>query len=110
MKREKIFLIIFSVIIILPITSTFLFSITGKNIDIKLKGNFDSYEKPKLSLHDYADGKFQTDYENWINTNLIPRGRYIKLYNQIEYSCFEQGNKIIGKMIIFSGRYMQKMS
>jgi hypothetical protein len=97
MKREKIFLIIFSVIIILPITSTFLFSITGKNIDIKLKGNFDSYEKPKLSLHDYADGKFQTDYENWINTNLIPRGRYIKLYNQIEYSCFKQGNRIIGR-------------
>ena len=95
--KQKIVLIIFSVILLIPLTSTFFFTITGKNIDIKLKGNFDLHEKPGLKLCDYLEGKFQTDYENWINSNLIPRGRFIKLYNQIEYSCFAQGNRIIGE-------------
>lgn len=97
MKKERIVLTIFSVIVLIPLASMFIFAITGKTIDIKLKGNFDLYEKPELKLCDYVSGKFQTDYENWINTNLIPRGRYIKLYNQIEYSCFKQGNRIIGE-------------
>lgn len=74
-----------------------LFKITNICVDAQLMGYFDSYERPKFSMGNFKNGIYQTGFENWLNTSLLPRGYFIKLYNQIQYSLFDEGNRIIGK-------------
>jgi len=69
-----------------------------KEFDVPVNGYFDSYERPDLDAATYVNGQFQKNFEAWLNNSLVPRNRYIKLYNQLQYSLFNQpSNRILGK-------------
>jgi len=68
-----------------------------KKLDRELAGNFDTYTKPEFELTDFVSREYQSGYENWWSENFVPRGYIISAYNQIRYSLFGLGNRIIGK-------------
>lgn len=94
---KKIFITIIVFIIYCPAMLWVIQFTTNKKVDVPLSGFFDNQEKPTLSADAYIQGQFQPEYEKWLNTNLPLRGLCTKLYNQIEYSCFDLGNRIIGE-------------
>ena len=65
--------------------------------DVTLEGNFETYERPEAGVREFVDGEYQEEYELWWNNSFSPRGRLIKTYNQIRYSLFGLGNRIIGE-------------
>lgn len=95
--RKIICVVFFWGIIGLPLMLQGIFSLTGRAFDLTLNGYFDKYEKPDLTLNAFISGDYQKRFEAWLNNNILSRGAYIKLYNQIRYSCFDMGNNIIGK-------------
>ena len=94
---RKILCFLFGCIIGLPLILEIVFNTMDINLDIALKGHFDTYIKPHFELESFISRDYQTDYEKWLNANLKPRGMFIKLYNQIQYSFFDLGNRVIGK-------------
>ena len=93
---KKVFICTIITIIYIPTILCFVQFITTKRPDATLKGFFNTHEKPTLTATSYVEGEYQREYENWLNTNLLPRALCTKVYNQIEYSCFDLGNRIIG--------------
>lgn len=47
-------------------------------------------EKPKLSLKDFASGKYQSNIEKYSRENFGFRECHIRLYNQVNYSLFNE--------------------
>lgn len=89
--------ILFCCIIMLPLLLQGISATTGKKLDVHLNGYFEEYEKPLFRVDSFISGDYQQEYEKWLNANVMPRGAYIKLYNQIRYSFFDLGSQIIGK-------------
>lgn len=81
----------------LPLFLGFVSQLLQKKFDVTMKGYFDNYEKPVLTMTSFINGEFQTNYEKWLNNNIMPRNIYIKLYNQIQFSLFDLCNRIVGK-------------
>lgn len=84
-------------IIYIPMLFGLIQRLTGTKLDIKLKGNFDTYTMPRFELKEFANGDFQNKFEINLNNTFAPRGVVIKSYNQVRYSLFSEGNRIIGK-------------
>ena len=97
MKKHIILSVLFSILIFLPILVSILSLFTGKFFDLPLKGFFDKSNKPYFSVKSYCNGDYQRNFENYLNQNIKPRGVFIKLYNQIQYSLFDLSNRIVGK-------------
>lgn len=99
MKARKLLLVCtFLCIIFLPIFLNISSPLFHKQFDVTLNGYFDSYEKPALDVATYVNGEFQKKFESWLNSSIIPKNRFIKLYNQLQYSLFNQpSNRILGK-------------
>lgn len=99
MKRtwKSITIALFCFVLAAPLILQGVFKVTGKRLDVSLNGYFEACEKPELTLGEFASGNYQPQYEKWLNANVLPRGVYIKLYNQIRYSFFDIGSRIIGK-------------
>lgn len=95
--KKKVVIGTFFAIIMLPIILAIGTFLTGNKYEVKLNGNFDTIEKPKMTASSYIDGEFQALYQNWFNQNMQPRSVFIKTYNQINYSLFHMGNCVIGK-------------
>ena len=96
--RKTVFIIIVTCFICIPLVLQGGYTLTGKRYDIPLVGVASDTQAPKKSLQGFLEGSYQSDYEQWLNTNLIPRGVLVKLYNQIRYSLFNLGSEwIIGK-------------
>ncbi len=81
----------------IPMILTTIYNMTNKKIDLELKGNFTKVEKPNFEISDFISRDFQADFEGWWNENFVSRGYIITAYNQIRYSFFDLGNRIIGK-------------
>ncbi len=94
---KKIIIILFIIIIYCPFILSVLSFVSGQRMDTTLNGFFDEVKIPELTMESYINGEYQTDYENWLNKTLMPRAFMTKLYNQIEFSCFDLGNRIVGK-------------
>lgn len=95
--RQMIFIFVFFIIVITPQVLMFFSTFFEKPLDTKLKGYFDSYEKPLLTADGFFSKKYQGSYEKWFDNSLKPRNIYIKLYNQLQWSCFDLANRIVGK-------------
>lgn len=96
--RQAIFIIIITCIICIPLALQEVYTLTGRRYDLPLVGVASGTQAPEKSLQGFVDGSYQSEYEQWLNTSLIPRGVFVKLYNQIRYSLFNQGSEwIIGK-------------
>ncbi len=92
-----LYIIIFFIIIAFPAQLMIMRDVTDLDCDVVLKGNFSSYSVPKMSVSSYYSGEFQKSYDQWLNNSYAPRGVVIKLYNQLRYSLFSEGNRAIGK-------------
>lgn len=103
---KKIFIIIFVVILIIPITLICVEKITKKPvITSQLMGITQIVEFPKLTLDKYVKGNFQKSFENYWTTSFPGRVYLIRIYNQLRYSFFslngswrqQDSQQIIGK-------------
>jgi len=94
---EKKFVFAVLVFLCMPMMLGTFYKYTGKKVDVDLKGNFDTYIKPEFQLDTFFSREFQSGYEKWWNENFVPRGYIISAYNQVRYSLFDLGNRIIGK-------------
>ena len=103
---KKIFIIIFVVILIIPITLICVEKITKKPvITSQLMGITQIVEFPKLTLDKYVKGNFQKYFENYWATSFPGRVYLIRIYNQLRYSFFslngswrqQDSQQIIGK-------------
>ena len=52
-NAKKIFIVIFSCIIMCPMLLQGIYYITGTRLDAELKGYFDQEDKPRLTLSDF---------------------------------------------------------
>lgn len=96
--RKKVFIIMFYIFIILPITFNIISIILDMNIDVKLIDNSGiKYDKPVFNVEKFFNGNFQLEYENWWNNNFTLHGFMTKTYNQIRYDAFSLSERIIGK-------------
>lgn len=99
MRKKKIFIILFFVIICSPT----LFWLTGINLKIRpLNGTLENISKPVLTISTYKNGEFQKNCEKYINRHIPLRPLYVRLNNQLYYSLFnksymQNGNLTIGK-------------
>jgi hypothetical protein len=65
-----------------------------------LTGDFKEIEKPILTKQGWWSGKYQDDYQNYLNQNIGFRPLFVRVYNQIHYSLYNQAKAngvIIGK-------------
>lgn len=96
--RKIFFLILCGILIATPASASVLYQLTGQRLDVSLTGVSMSSEKPIVTSNTFLNGIFQSEYEEWLNTNLIPRGLLTRGYNQIRYSLFNLGSGgVIGK-------------
>lgn len=93
---KKGFVALFIIILFIPMLLTVLSLITGKRIDTEIKGNFKRLESPEITAESLLNGKAQNEIESYWNETFQPRGMAIKTYNQIRYSLFHEGTRIIG--------------
>lgn len=71
--RKTVFIIIVTCFICIPLVLQGGYTLTGKRYDIPLVGVASDTQAPKKSLQGFLEGSYQSDYEQWLNTNLIPR-------------------------------------
>lgn len=108
MNLKKLFIGIFCCIIMCPMCLQGIYGLTSKRLDLVLNGYSKEEEKPCLTVSDYFSGAYQSQYDKWLNANLIPRGCIIKSYNQLRYSCFSLGNRIVGRSgNVFESHYIK---
>lgn len=88
---------IFAGVLFCPLFCTVVQEVFGKNVDIELEGNFESYSRPAFGLPNFENGEYQDKFELWWNNSFSQRGRIVKAYNQFRYSLFGLGTRIIGK-------------
>ena len=81
----------------------------GLPCDVPLKGfTEETTEKPVLDFSGFWTGDFQNKYARWLESSLLPRGVLTKNHSTIEYYCFQQGNRPIGKDgFIFEPEYLE---
>lgn len=94
---EKIIIGIFLLIIYLPCILFFVSKVSNKKMDVELNGFFDTNQYPEFSFSAFFDKTYQESVTSYFNSTFLPRGIFIKTYNSVQYSCFDLGNRIIGK-------------
>ena len=72
--RKTVFIIIVTCFICIPPGARGGYTLTGKRYDIPLVGVASDTQAPKKSLQGLSGGSYQSDCEQWLNTNLIPQG------------------------------------
>ena len=90
---------LFILIIFLPIIQNGITFFTDIDFSGDLSGYFDAPQKIiDFSPRAYANRDFQKKFEKRFNTEIPSRERYIRLYNQIQFSFFRlTPNRIIGE-------------
>ncbi len=72
-----------------------------KLIDLKpLSGSFETSKNPYFSSHDWFEGKYQTEQQNYLNQSIGFRSFFVRLYNQLHYTLYSQARAngvVIGK-------------
>lgn len=95
-KIKKGILIAFLVLLWMPLIQqkTKMFWIKSLN------GYFVPKEKPEFTWKSWFNGEYQTQEQDYIEDNIGFRPLFVKLYNQIDYSLFDEPNAysvVIGK-------------
>ncbi|MCD4772037.1 MAG: hypothetical protein K8R41_01490 [Bacteroidales bacterium] len=95
-KKKNTLFIIIILLLILP-----LFQEQTSYFNIKaLKGSFEKDSLPELNLKDYYSGKFQENFNNYLEQNIGFRPFFIRVNNQIDFSANNKANTnwvVVGK-------------
>ena len=96
---KKAFISLFLLILFSPMLLGIGTKLSGKTLDVPLKGYTDSTEKPVLSLSSLWSGQFQSDYTAWYQENFQPRGIFTKNYTTLRYNLFhlDTNGRVVGK-------------
>ncbi|MCF8299042.1 MAG: hypothetical protein K9J13_15950, partial [Saprospiraceae bacterium] len=84
MKSEKNKNTLFLIIILLLILPFFQEQTSFFKIK-ELKGSFEKDSLPELNIKDYYSGKFQENFNNYLEENIGFRPFFIRVNNQIDY-------------------------
>lgn len=107
--KKKVVFAIFMATLFIPLSLGLCQKLFHRTIDFGLKGNFNTYTKPTLSLNSILSGVYQKDFEAYWNNSFVPRGSIIKAYNQLRYTLFNEGNRIVGRnKSIFEIAYIEE--
>ena len=72
-----------------------------KFIDLKsLNGSFETAKNPHFSSHDWFEGNYQIQEQDYLNQNIGFRNFFVRLYNQLHYTLYNQARAkevVIGK-------------
>lgn len=93
---QKLLVIVFIVILLLPVVMKFASEKTGKKLDVELLGYTDTTAKPAFTLEGFLTGGYQSQYTSWYEEQLKLRGVLTKNYSSIRYHLFNLGNRPIG--------------
>lgn len=99
-KNNSTFKKILFVGIVILLTLPMLQQTTGFFEPEPLKGDFVVLEKPTLTSENWWSGEFQEEYEGYMNQNIGFRPFFVRTYNQMQFSLFNQAKAngvIIGK-------------
>jgi hypothetical protein len=70
-------------------------------VDVKpLNGSFTTLEAPQFSINDWFDGTYSTDELSYLDQNIGFRNIFVRVYNQLHYTLFNQAKAnsvVIGK-------------
>lgn len=88
-----LFIINFMLILIFP----YLNSLTHLVKNESLSGVTVESKKPVYTVKSYLSGEYQKDFDKYYLEKFPYRNVYIKSYNQIKYSLFNEGSVVIGK-------------
>jgi len=92
---RKVVIICFLLLISTPIILQKTGELIGKKIDCVLLGYSTNYQKPVLSMADWLSGTYQKQYLDWVDNNFTTRAFFIKNYNQLRYTLFNEGNRVV---------------
>lgn len=103
---KKVLYFLFIGALTLPVLQYF-FSFAPES---KLQGTFEVKEKPEFNWSNWFDGKFQNDFDGFLDQEIGFRSFFIKNYNQVHYSLFDKTNAekvVIGKDgVLFEDSYI----
>src|SRR5690554_7205128 len=89
-KNNSTFKKILFVGIVILLTLPMLQQTTGFFEPEPLKGDFVVLEKPTLTSENWWSGEFQEEYEGYMNQNIGFRPFFVRTYNQMQFSLFNQ--------------------
>lgn len=106
--KSKIVIIIFLSLIFYPVGGMLIEKIYNISLDVNLNGYFEEYQMPDLSFYTFSSGKYQRGFSTWIENNFASHGLVTKIYNQIQYTIWNQGAYVIGKnKDIYDEKYIE---
>lgn len=94
---KKVVIGVFISIILLPSILKIISNGWNLELDVPLLGFTDVIEEPVLTYESFQSGEYQTQYADWFEYSLLPRGEITRLYATIRYNAFNLGNRIIGE-------------
>ena len=83
-RNKRILLAIASILIALPLVLSF----TRLNRVIPLKGDVQITPKPEFNVKSWLDGRFQGQFEKYVNDNIGFGPWFVRVRNQITYSLY----------------------
>ena len=95
-NMRKCFVALIVVILYLSFVLTVLSSVTGQPLDEPLKGYTDEVDPPELTFESFRTGRFQSGMAEWTDTQIKPRGVYVKTYSSFLFDLFHIGVNIVG--------------
>ena len=72
--------------------------------EVSLRGVILTGGQPRLSIKNWFNGKFQTAFESWFDSNLGLRGYFVKTDNEINYRLFDEIHQKTQQKIIVGER------
>lgn len=96
-RQEAALAAAFVLVIYAPLGVSMLSKCVGHRIDAQLAGNFAVDTETPLTAQTLWNGSFQRYFETKWDAGFGLHGAVIKAYNQLRYSLFHEGTRIVGK-------------
>lgn len=93
--KKRFVAAVFLMIIFLPAALGGLELTLGKRIDTKLTNDNEFAVDNSFSISTFMGGEFQKNFENNLRAKFLPRGIFVKTYNQILFTFFNSANNLV---------------
>lgn len=90
-------MLLFIIVIFLPLFLTPISKILHVELDFPTGGFTVPFEKPNPKKQSLLTGDFQDNLEKYLKSKIKPRGIFVRLYGQFQYSLFGICKAIVGK-------------
>ena len=95
---QILLIVLFLLVLFVPAALGAFTVITGKEVDVELKGYTAQNKAPSLSVSSWLDGTFQQELNAWFPEKIRPRGLMVKTYNTANLLLFhKKDGMVVGK-------------